>query len=183
MQQDIFEQVKEWGINLGKYSLPRWENLPLIDLYMDQVLSLLDAYLGIYSESTNGKIITSSIINNYVKLGIIPPPVKKKYSRKHIAYLLMVCLMKPVMPIAMIKLNIDLQLKLYPISDVFNQFSIMFERTTKQILLTAYREAKAYDGDAVEFLQKLSIKSAVQANASKMISEKILSMYNKPVEK
>ena len=183
MEQGKFEQIKSWGINLGKFSLPRWENLPLIDLYMDQVLSLLEKYLGMFSENTSGKTITSSIINNYVKLGIIPPPVKKKYSREHIAYLLMVCIMKPVMPIAMIKLNIDLQLKLYPISEVFNQFGVMFERTTKQTLLAAYRDAKAYDGDAVEFLQQLSIKSAVQANASKMISEKILSMYNKPNEK
>ncbi len=178
VEQNIFNKVKEWGINLGSCKLPRWESLPLIDLYMDQVLSLLETYLDIYSESTGGKTITSSIINNYVKLGIIPPPVKKKYSREHLAYLIMICVLKQVMPIAMIKFNIELQLKLSPLSEVFNQFCEMFERTTKQTLLSAYRDAKAYEGDAVEFLRKISIKSAVQANASKMISEKILSAFN-----
>jgi hypothetical protein len=66
---------------LTSYSLPSWDMLPDIELYMDQVVSVVTKYL----EAPNSTIVftrpvTSSMINNYVKLGIIPPPVKKKYS-------------------------------------------------------------------------------------------------------
>ena len=56
--------------------LPRWEELPDLELYMDQVLSLIRKYLLPYSGfDDNG--LTASMVNNYVKAGILPAPVKK----------------------------------------------------------------------------------------------------------
>ena len=73
------------------YSLPLWSEFPDIELYMDQVISLLTKYLEIYYRAIGTeKFITPSMINNYVKLKIIPSPEKKKYSRKHLAYLIIV---------------------------------------------------------------------------------------------
>jgi DNA-binding transcriptional MerR regulator len=71
---------------------------------MDQVLSLLEHYLSIYYETNDDKkFITASMINNYVKLNIIPAPTKKKYSKEHIAYLLIVCTLKQTLDMATIK--------------------------------------------------------------------------------
>ena len=67
--------------------LPSWESLPQLDLYMDQVMVLMERYLALFSDGKD-KLITPSMINNYVKLGLIPPPVKKKYSREHLARLM-----------------------------------------------------------------------------------------------
>ena len=72
--------------------LPRWEELPDLELYMDQVLALTERYLGAGQ-------ITASMVNNYVKLGVVPPPVKKRYSRAHLARLLEVCALKASLPI------------------------------------------------------------------------------------
>ena len=80
------------------YRIPRWNELPEIELYMDQVIALMEKYLGVFYDEEN-KTITPSIINNYVKLGLVPPPVKKRYSKIHLAYLLIICILKQVMPI------------------------------------------------------------------------------------
>ena len=55
--------------------LPRWAELPDLELYMDQVLSLVERYLGSYP-GFDGKGLTASMVNNYVKLGVMPAPVK-----------------------------------------------------------------------------------------------------------
>ena len=70
--------------DLQRYHLPRWEELPDIELYMDQVITLIERYLAPLLEEAdeeNNKIITSAMINNYVKLGIMPKPIKKRYER------------------------------------------------------------------------------------------------------
>ena len=77
--------------------LPRWEELPDLELYMDQILSLTERYLGTSDGGRKG--LTAAMVNNYVKLGVMPAPVKKKYTRLHLAYLLIICTLKPVLPI------------------------------------------------------------------------------------
>ena len=58
-------------------SLPAWSDIPDLDLYMDQVISLMKRYLGPLSASDD-KGITSSMVNNYVKQGVMPAPKKKE---------------------------------------------------------------------------------------------------------
>ena len=87
---------------LARQSLPRWQELPDLDLYMDQILSLVERYLGEYP-GFDGKGLTASMVNNYVKLQVMPPPVRKKYTRTHLACLIMICILKPVLPISAIQ--------------------------------------------------------------------------------
>ena len=69
---------------------------------MDQVLSLISRYFRDFP-GFGEKGLTSSMVNNYVKLGIIPAPEKKRYNRVHLAYLVIICILKTVMPITMIR--------------------------------------------------------------------------------
>ena len=63
---------------------PRWHELPEFELYMDQVIGLVEKYLRpLYPE--NKAPITPSMINNYVKQRILPPPENKRYGKKHLA--------------------------------------------------------------------------------------------------
>lgn len=80
-------------------TLPAWEELPDLELYMDQVLSLVSRYLAAGDE----KVLTASMVNNYVKQKLLPPPVNKRYNRSHIASLLMLCILKSVLPIAAVQ--------------------------------------------------------------------------------
>lgn len=75
--------------------IPRWEQLPQIALYMDQVLLVLGEILAPLSTEDN-PMVTATMINNYVKMKLTPPPEKKKYTREHLAWFLLICLMKQV---------------------------------------------------------------------------------------
>ena len=70
----------------------RWEQLPDIELYMDQVTGYLEKQLGPVLQE--GKKITPSMINNYVKLGMVPRPNHKRYGREHLALLVMIGVLK-----------------------------------------------------------------------------------------
>ena len=87
----VREKFKEWERLLEEYRLPEWEDLPALPLYMDQVIYLMNRYLSPLPREAEQKAVTPAMINNYVKLGIIPRPVKKRYSRVHLAFLIMVC--------------------------------------------------------------------------------------------
>ena len=81
-----------------------WEELPDIELYMDQVITLLDGYLAILGTE---KAITQAMINNYVKGDCIPSPISKKYNKEHIALILQICLLKRATNISDIKQMLD----------------------------------------------------------------------------
>ena len=75
---------------------PSWSEIPDLGLYMDQVITLIVRCFGYADLRAAGRLITPSMINNYVKAGLIPRPLGKKYSREQIALLLMVVALKPV---------------------------------------------------------------------------------------
>lgn len=72
---------------------PRYSELPAIELYMDQVLTYVDDQLRPLLPEGE-KLLTSSMVNNYVKQKLIPTPVHKRYGREHVALLIFICLMK-----------------------------------------------------------------------------------------
>lgn len=77
--------------------LPAWEDIPDLGLYMDQVVTYVERiYRPFFGER---RIVTSAMINNYVKSGLIHRPERKKYERGHIARLLIVCALKQAVPL------------------------------------------------------------------------------------
>lgn len=99
MQYDkglISHKLARWDKFITEYHLPDWDAIPDLGLYMDQVIVLLEQYLTFIPAPTGSKerFVTSSTINNYVRLKIMPAPVKRKYHRIHIAYLIMILTMK-----------------------------------------------------------------------------------------
>ena len=100
---DPTQRLTEWLDKLEKFDLPDWEDLPQLDLYMDQVILLLTRYLSPLDMSGEEKAITASIINNYVRMKVMPPPVKKRYSRGHLAYLVIICTLKQSLSISCIQ--------------------------------------------------------------------------------
>ncbi|SUN69364.1 Domain of uncharacterised function (DUF1836) [Streptococcus equinus] len=65
---------------------PKWSDLPQIDLYLDQVLLYVNQVVQANQQDAKG--LTASMINNYVKHGHLEKPIKKKYSRKQVARLI-----------------------------------------------------------------------------------------------
>lgn len=90
------EDLQAWLAATAAYQPLGWEQLPDLDLYMDQVITLMDKQLTPL-ESDGERLLTPSMINNYVKDGALPRPVRKKYARRHLALLTMICSLKPVL--------------------------------------------------------------------------------------
>ena len=100
---DPGQRLSEWLDKLERFDLPDWDSLPQLDLYMDQVILLLTQYLSPLERYGEEKAITASIINNYVRMKVMPPPVKKRYSRVHLAYLIIICTLKQSLSISCIQ--------------------------------------------------------------------------------
>ncbi len=97
-------KLRRWETYLNNYRLPSWEQIPELGLYMEQVIVLLRQYLDyLPPELKEEEFITAAAINNYVRTKIMPEPVKKRYYRVHIAYLLVICTLKQGLSIALIK--------------------------------------------------------------------------------
>ena len=102
-REEAAQRLSQWLDGLRKFDLPDWDSLPQLDLYMDQVILLLTRYLSPLERYGEDKAITASIINNYVRMKVMPPPVKKRYSRVHLAYLVIICTLKQSLSISCIQ--------------------------------------------------------------------------------
>ena len=121
-EQNFLEKIKIFS----DFHLPRYAELPEIELYMDQVISVTDKYLGAFSLGGD-PVLTPSMINNYVKNRVIPPPEKKKYGRDHLAKLLVICLLKPTMEISAIAEIIEKSENLYGTQRMLDTFAEKYE--------------------------------------------------------
>ena len=118
---------------VSKIHIPRWNELPEIDLYLDQVVNYLEKYLSKYNVNKDDKVITNTMKNNYVKQGIMPAPEKKKYNRTHLAYLMVICVLKQVYSINDIGKLISLTIQYFEISKAYNRFCTNLELSIKNV--------------------------------------------------
>lgn len=89
------------------------EEIPNIDLYMDQVTTFMDEHLAACKRLDDDKILTKTMINNYTKNNFLPPPVKKKYSKEHMYLLIFLYYFKNVLSIT------DIQKIFKPLTNMF----------------------------------------------------------------
>ena len=159
MQENLEEVIM-------KIHIPRWNELPEIDLYLDQVVNYLEKYLTQYSANKEDKIITKTMINNYVKQGIMPAPEKKKYSRAHIAYLMVICVLKQVYSISDIGKLISLTIQYFELSKAYNRFCANLEISVKNVFTR-----KQFPNIERMTEEQYLLKNVVQSVADKLYVE------------
>lgn len=104
---------KDWLESMiSSVSIPS-EDIPDIELYMDQVTTFMDTRLDPARRYPDDKILTRTMINNYTKNHLLPPSVKKKYSKEHIFMLIFIYHLKNMLSIS------DIQTLLEPLADSF----------------------------------------------------------------
>lgn len=159
-------------------SLPTFNELPNFDLYMDQVIALINKYLTFFKDDDSSEIITHSMINNYVKLKIIPIPVKKKYSRIHLACLIMIGALKQSLSIPIIEFllpNNCSEEECAIIYDRFveswdNSFDMAYEMIKSQIF-------ELFENEKYDEIYDLATDMAVGSNVFKVFTEKMISLH------
>lgn len=126
-------EFENWVKSLDDITMPRWEEITDIPLYMDQLIAVVTQYLEPFQIfASDKKPVTSSMVNNYVKLGLIPKPIKRHYNKRHIAYLIVITLFKEVISIQDIRRVLIFLAQSQGNSNAYNQFCALLESTIKQ---------------------------------------------------
>lgn len=138
-----------FAAGLKSFALPRYDDIPRIELYMDQLLGYLEETLGpLYAD--NEKIITSSMVNNYVKQGMLAAAHSKKYTRSHIAYLIVICTLKQTFSIAEIERLIASQIASFETAVAYNYYCEAFENAVRALFGSGQKRPNGLTGAANE---------------------------------
>ena len=130
--------IQDWLDFFNPTPLPDWEEFPDFELYMDQLVSLANRYLADLSDIA----ITSSMVNSYVKKGILPRPEKKRYNSRHLAHLLVISLLKYVYSLETVKKSIDFVLENQSVEEAYRTFQELFNQTLEGIKVDQLPEVK-----------------------------------------
>ena len=185
----IAAKLRRWEKYLLNYRLPAWEEIHDIGLYMDQVVTLLKQYLDyLPPELKEEQVITPAAINNYVRKKIMPEPVKKKYYRTHIAYLIMICTLKQCMSISTLQTMIPIGLSDEELERTYTAF-VARHRASALFFIEQVREVAAGILDHEERTEistddtsDLITTSAVVSGFARLLAEKLLLLDGKSAE-
>lgn len=137
---DLLNSIME---SFDRITYVKPEDIPNIDLYMDQVTTFMDKNLrksARYPE--DDKVMTKTMINNYAKNDLLPPPVKKKYSKEHMLVLIFIYYYKGILSIN------DIRTLLGPVTERF------FHTDEDFNMQSVYEEVFSAGYDQVEELKK-----------------------------
>ncbi len=180
-QELVAAKLRRWKNYLLKFELPTWDNIPDIGLYMEQIIVLLKQYLDyLPPDLKEAQFITPSTINNYVRMKVIPEPVKKRYYRIHIAYLIMVLTMKEGIEISLIRKLIPSNLAEEEMRSVYEAYAALHRKICRyfvELLSDVAAPILKHDemGElTVDKAENLVAFSAVLSGFSHLLSEKLL---------
>lgn len=178
------EDIQNYNKLFSDYKGIEWDRMPDIELYMDQVITFLDRQLSIYKLGEDDKIVTPSMINNYTKDGVVPRAESKKYSREHIALILMVVSLKKVLSMP----DLSNLLKGFEINkdDKIEEFYNKFLKYQKNAISKSTSEINTFiknssdDTTSMEqVLKDLALELSVQSQINCVLAEHILNIVSK----
>lgn len=168
------EKILEWAQEGARISPPQWEQLPTIPLYVDQVLLYLRDSLRFFERDEEDQLLTNSMINNYVKNGVLPHPEKKKYSREHLAALIAICMLKKVLAIQ----DIGVLLKEPMGPELYGDFLSAHTSAVREACRGLEESCRSG-----EELRRTALRLAAEANAKRAAAERILKELGEEGEK
>ncbi|MCL2529561.1 MAG: DUF1836 domain-containing protein [Coriobacteriia bacterium] len=156
--------------SLHNLALPRYDSLPSFGIYVDQLVSFVNDTVGFFA-MPDEKPVTAAMVNNYVKQGVMPRPIKKKYGRNHIAYVIVICILKKVFSIQEINQLIQLQKSLYDSGPAYDAFIESLEKDLAQLFGGV---AGAGGKDAAPVDRELLVQRGVSTFSNKLFIQMTL---------
>ncbi len=154
---------------LDSRSIPAWETLPDLELYMDQVITLLGQRFEPLTVG-NDRPLTSSMINNYVKDEVMPRPQKKKYTREHLTALSVICMLKAEFSLPEIRALLKALDERYSTKELYTAFGTA-QTAALHNAADELRRAETIDSTA---RLELAMSLALEANAKRVAASKLL---------
>ena len=174
------DELQDWLDKVEAYHLPRFEDLPELDLYRDQLLTLVDKYIEpIWLEDS--PVVTTSMVNNYVKNGLLPHPEKKRYTREHLAYLIAITFLKQVVSINDIEEGLKVMTGLN--GGIANAYDFFCDKQEIALRMLNHREENQVLSEKDQSSAYLMVEMVTMAFATKLITKKILMIENNSDEK
>lgn len=161
------KKFTEWLEAFGKNRLPSWDELPDLDLYMDQITLEIDKNVAFILE----KPITKAMINSYVKMELIDKPEKKKYTRKHLASIIVVSITKQVFPLEVIKKGINRVFELSKPEIGYNNFVELFNKEMETLQVKNSISDLKIDDDQLRVAQIVAIRSVIYKEIANKVAE------------
>ncbi len=158
--------------DIAGFCLPRYAQIPDIGLYLEQAVSYVNSFLAPLGEPG----LTTSMVSNYVKRRLVPAPRKKLYSADHLARLLFIAVVKPVVPLEGLRLMFDIQEEGYPLQTAYDFFCDEFE----SMLGAAFGVVPAAQGfDETRADAKILMRNTILATVNKVYLDRYLNEYRK----
>ncbi len=143
-----------------------WEALPDISLYMDQLIGYMPRQL-ISAGGAEG--LTSAMVNNYIKDGLLPRAEGKRYSREHLAYLTEICALKQVLPVR--------EAGILAACGGEKGVQEHYEHFCARLDAALSETARRLEGETGE-LEELALELALRSYADKLACRRILALLN-----
>lgn len=149
-----------------EFHIPRFNELPRVPLYKDQVITYLKNLVKAINIESDEKLLTPTMLNNYVKQKVVSPPKDKKYNEKHLAYLIVVCLLKQVFTLQEICELINIQIESCPIEVAYDYFCSEVELAIRAVFST--RDFSYPTATGITTTESEMLRSAVMAVANRI---------------
>ncbi|MBR6052741.1 MAG: DUF1836 domain-containing protein [Clostridia bacterium] len=169
-------KLQSWAKSFREFKANEWDTLPDIDLYMDQVIGYLNRQLKNQGKDDReeGQILTPSMINNYVKSGLVTHPDRKKYVREHLAQLYMLCSMKQSLNIPdASELIRRLSEERNGTKEVYNSF-VSDQHAINEGIALVIEQADAVNSEYD--LMRIAVGLVLNATAERIAAERIIAL-------
>ena len=161
------EELRELKERLSRERPAPWETLPDLALYMDQLISYMPRQLIRFEDSD---ALTSAMVNNYSKDGLLPRAEGKRYGRAHLAYLTAICALKQVLSVKEMKTLIQCGTEGREQEQVYDYFRRELDQALGET-------ARGLDADLPrEDLPRLALSLALRSYVDKLACQRILTL-------
>ena len=138
------------------FRLPRYYELPNVGLYLEQVTKYVNGFIVPLGCAP----LTSSMVSNYVKKGVIAPPVKKQYDAEQLGYLLFIGIAKSILSMENIAQLFEMQKAVYSVEIAYNYFCAEFEN---MLLFVAGKKETLNNVETVKVEAKTETKMVLRS--------------------
>lgn len=169
------EEIQDLRRRMQEERPTRWEDLPDIALYMDQLISYMPRQLIRFDQSTP---LTSAMVNNYIKDGLVPRAEGKRYGPEHLGYLTAVVALKQILSVRDIGALLNAGRKTGKSSpELYDYFCQALDRALNDTAQVIDPEATEQD------LARMALDFALRSYANQLACARILDVLQPPDEK
>ena len=173
MSQEVKQRVQD---SIRDFRMPRYNEIPDVGLFLEQTTKFISEAL----KPLENIQLTSSMISNYVKRGLVAKPVRKQYDREQIAYLIFIAVTKNILSLEEIQLQITVQKSIYTPEKAYNYFCDELEN----VLHYSFGMIEKLEAVGVEKSDtKTMLRNTIIAVGHKVYLDKYFSELRKEIEK